>query len=143
MPLVSYKGTLAIAAVIDVAINSASRRVSMKELAKRHKLSPRYLEPVLQALVHDGILKGIRSPHGGYEVAREPAKIAVEDILKSAGRIEEAQEPLPDSGLVVAVVQPLLAVAERSFSAALRQISVADLVRQAFEVQPSALFRRP
>jgi len=54
-----------------------------------------------------------------------------------------SDEPLPESELMVAVVQPTLAIAERSFSAALREISVADLVRQALNVRPSALFRRP
>jgi Rrf2 family protein len=134
MPLVSHKGTLAIAAVIDIAINSATRPVSMKALATRHKLSQRYLEPVLQALVRDGILKGIRGPHGGYKVAREPAKITAEEILNSAGRLEEADEPLPESELVGAVVEPTIAIAEQYFSAALRKINVADLVRQTFLV---------
>ena len=54
MPLVSRKGILAIAAVIDVAINARMRPVSAKALAARHKLPPRHLEPVLQALVRDG-----------------------------------------------------------------------------------------
>ena len=139
MPLVSHKGTLAIAAVIDVAINSATGRVSMKALAKRHKLSPRYLEPVLQALVRDGILKGIRGPHGGYEVARAPAKITAEEILNSAGRLEEVDEPLPESKLIGGVVQPTLAIAEQYFSAALREINLADLVRQALRVRGHGL----
>src|SRR5215469_10131636 len=125
MPLVPRKGVLAIAAVIDVALNGNSRPVSARSLAARHRLPPRHLEPVLQALVRDGILKGIRGPHGGYEVAREQAQITAEDILSSAGRIEEADEPLPESDLVGAVVQPALAVAERCFSAALREITVA------------------
>ena len=57
MPLVSRKGVLAIAAVVDIAIHARSRPVSAKALAARHKLPPRHLEPVLQALVRDGILK--------------------------------------------------------------------------------------
>jgi Rrf2 family protein len=131
MPLASRKGILAIAAVIDVAMHSRGRPVSAKALASRHRLPPRHLEPVLQALVRDGILKGIRGPHGGYEIARDQTKITAEDILHSAGRVEEAEEPLPESELVVGVVQPALAVAERSFSAALREITVADMARQA------------
>jgi Rrf2 family protein len=140
MPLVSHKGTLAIAAVIDVAIYSATGPVSAKALATRHKLRPRHLEPVLQALVRDGILKGIRGPRGGYEVAREQAKITAEDILNSVGRIEEAHEPLlPESEVIGAVVQPTLAIAEQYFCAALREINVADLVRQALYVSGHGL----
>jgi Rrf2 family protein len=143
MPLVSHKGTLAIAAVIDVAINSATGLVSAQALETRHKLPPRHLEPVLRAMARDGILKGTRGPGGGYEVAREQAKITAEDILNSAGRIEETDEPLPESELMVAVIHPTLAIAERSFSAALREISLADLVQQALKVRPSTLFPHP
>ena len=89
MSLVSRKGVLAIAAVIDVALNASSRPVSAKALAARHRLPPRHLEPVLQALVRDGILKGIRGPHGGYELARERTRISADDILRAATTAED------------------------------------------------------
>ena len=109
MPLVSRKGILAIAAVIDVAINARSRPVSAKALAARHKLPPRHLEPVLQALVRDGILRGVRGPHGGYELAREHRRITADDILRAAGSTEDdGDPPLPNSSLVSDVVRPAL-----------------------------------
>jgi Rrf2 family protein len=132
MPLVSRKGILAIAAVIDVAIHAHGRPVSAKALAGRHKLPPRHLELVLQALVRDGILKGVRGPHGGYELARERKRITAEDILRSAGSAEDAGEPpLPASALVNGVVRPALVEAERAFSVALGRINVDDLAKQA------------
>jgi Rrf2 family protein len=132
MPLVSRKGILAIAAVIDVAINARGRPVSAKTLAARHKLPPRHLEPVLQALVRDGILKGIRGPRGGYELAREHRRVTAEDILRAASSAEEAGEPpLPASMLINDVVRPALAEAERTFSAALGRINVEDMARRA------------
>ena len=131
MPLVSRKDVLAIAAVIDIAINARGRPVSAKALSARHKLPPRHLEPVLQALVRDGILRGIRGPHGGYALAREHRRITAEDILRAAGRAADAETPLPASGLVSDIVRFALAGAEHSFSAALRRITVEDLVRAA------------
>lgn len=132
MPLVSRKGILAIAAVIDVALHARGRPVSAKALATRHKLPPRHLEPVLQALVREGILKGIRGPHGGYELAREHKKITAEDILRAASSAEDSDEPDGTmSPLVADVVRPALAEAERSFSAALARINVEDMTKQA------------
>lgn len=133
MPLVSRKGILAIAAVIDVAINARGRPVSAKALAARHKLPPRHLEPVLQALVRDGILRGIRGPHGGYELAREHKKITAEDILRAASSAEEDDEDPQTSlpKLVSEVVRPALAEAERSFSIALGRINVEDMAKRA------------
>lgn len=132
MPLVSRKGVLAIAAVIDVAMNSEDRPVSAKALAARHKLPPRHLEPVLQALVRDGILRGIRGPHGGYELAREHRYITAEDILRAASSADDADElTAQPSSLVSDIVQPALAEAERTFSAALGRINIDDMAKRA------------
>jgi Rrf2 family protein len=87
MPLLPRKGILAIAAVIDVALHGNHRPVSAKALAERHGLPPRHLEPVLQALVREGILRGIRGPRGGYELARERRRITADEILRAAGTV--------------------------------------------------------
>ncbi len=82
--------------------------------------------------MRDGILKGVRGPHGGYELARERKLITAEDILRAAGSAEEADEPpLPSSALISDVVRPALAEAERTFSAALGRINVEDIAKQA------------
>jgi Rrf2 family protein len=131
MPLLSRKGILAIAAVIDVAINARSRPVSAKALAARHKLPPRHLEPVLQALVRAGILRGMRGPHGGYEIASEHRRISADDILRAANSVDDSGDPpLPNSPLVNDVVRPALAEAERVFSTALSRISIEDMVKR-------------
>src|ERR1035437_6148220 len=129
MPLVSRKGILAIAAVIDVAINARSRPVSAKALAARHKLPSRHLEPVLQALVREGVLRGVRGPHGGYELAREHRRISAADILRAASTADDP--PLPNSALVNDVVKPALVEAERTFSSVLGRISVEDMAKRA------------
>ena len=99
--LLSRKGILAVAAVIDVALHAEERPVSAKALANRHGLPPRHLEPVLQALVHDGILKGVRGPRGGYELGREPRRISAVEILRAAGTVdEEGQDQRPSDGIV-------------------------------------------
>lgn len=132
MPLLSRKGLLAIAAVIDVALHHRGRPVSAKALAVRHSLPARHLEPVLQALVRDGILKGVRGPRGGYELARDRKKITADDILRAAGTIEENGDPgRLDSTLLNEVVRPVVAQAERMFSTALARINIEDLAKRA------------
>jgi Rrf2 family protein len=133
MALLSRKGLLAIAAVIDVAVHGKGRPVSAKNLAARHHLPARHLEPVLQALVRVGILKGIRGPRGGYELARERRRISADDILRAAGSMEDAADPAATAGsvLVSQVVIPAIGQAERAFSAALSRINLDELVRKA------------
>ena len=131
MPLLSRKGVLAIAAVIDVALQTQGRPISAKTLASRHGLPPRHLESVLQALVRDGILKGIRGPRGGYELARERRLVSANDILRAAGSVEDTDERPADSELVNKVVLPALASAEHEFGVALGRINLDDMARNA------------
>jgi Rrf2 family iron-sulfur cluster assembly transcriptional regulator len=140
MSLLPRKGLLAIAAVIDVALNARGQPVAAKALASRHRLPPRHLEPVLQALVRQGVLKGVRGPRGGYELAREPRGITAHDILRAIGTTdaETSNGAATKSPLLAEVVMPALAQAEGAFSGALGHINIEDLVAAAREQQNRA-----
>lgn len=139
MSLLSRKGLLAIAAVIDVSIHGRGRPVSAKSLASRHDLPARHLEPVLQALVREGILNGIRGPRGGYELARDRRRITADDILRAAGTIENQDTPGPsESALLREVVIPAVGQAERAFATALGKISLDELARRAESVREAS-----
>ena len=138
MLLLPRKGILAIAAVLDIAMNSRGKPVAAKSLASRHRLPPRHLEPVLQALVREGILRGVRGPRGGYELARNESEIAADEILRAAGTVEDHDgEEVADSILLTNVVVPALARAEEKLSEALARITVADLAKSADKSQKS------
>jgi Rrf2 family protein len=130
MSLLPRKGLLAIAAVIDVALNARERPVSARKLAARHNLPPRHLEPVLQALVHEGIFNGVRGPRGGYELARERRHISVADVLRAAGDDEDGGSE-KGSRILDEIVLPALNGAEHAFTAWLAQLSIEDLARRA------------
>jgi Rrf2 family protein len=131
MPLLPRKGVLAIAAVIDVAMRGRAHPISAKALAVRHGLPPRHLEPVLQALVRDGILKGVRGPRGGYALARERKEVTADDILRAAATVEAGDTPHQGSELLNRVVLPALAKAEEACCVALSRINVEDMARSA------------
>jgi Rrf2 family iron-sulfur cluster assembly transcriptional regulator len=131
MSLLSRKGLLAIAAVVDVAVNGRERPVAARKLAARHDLPPRHLEPVLQALVHEGIFHGVRGPRGGYQLSRERRRISVADILRAADTVDDGGAAMPKSRILDDVVRPAIADAERSFTTMLARLTVEDLVRRA------------
>jgi len=129
MSFLPRKGILAIAAVVDIALHEGEPPVSAKTLAVRHGLPPRHLEPVLQALVREGVLKGIRGPGGGYELASEPHEITAEQILRAAELIDDDPAPQSHSPLLADIVLPAVANAEKALSDALSRITIADMVR--------------
>jgi len=137
MPLLPRKGVLAVAAVIDVAMQEPGQPISAKALAARHNLPPRHLEPVLQALVRCGILRGIRGPRGGYELARDRRRVTANDILRAAGTVDEGETGFGGSELLNKVVLPAMANAEHEFGVALARINVEDMARDALALTKS------
>ncbi|MGD1036207.1 MAG: Rrf2 family transcriptional regulator [Roseiarcus sp.] len=137
MNLLSRRSLLAIAAVVDIALHSRSSPVAAKALASRHKLPPRHLETLLQGLVHAKILKGVRGPRGGYELARERRKITVGEIVRTSVGLSTAD---PDdigsrSKLLEKVVEPSVRKAGESFLVNLDAITVEQLCEDAEKAQ--------
>ncbi len=133
MILLSRRSMLGIAAVVDIAINSRTGPVVAKLLAARHQLPPRHLETLLQALVRNGILKGVRGPRGGYELAKERRRISAGDIVRAVMLDMQDDQAIPDpsSALVDHVIAPVVDSAGRGFLKELDQISVEELCKQA------------
>lgn len=136
MILLSRRSLLGIAAVVDIALHARPGPVAAKLLAARHNLPPRHLETLLQGLVRANILKGVRGPRGGYELAKERRRITAGDIVRAAmaSAGDDGIPPLPESRLVDEVVGPAVARAGEAFLSSLDVITVDDLCRKADEL---------
>ncbi|HVI29661.1 Rrf2 family transcriptional regulator [Hansschlegelia sp.] len=140
MNLLPRRSLLAVAAVVDIAYHARPTPIAAKTLAARHGLPPRHLETLLQVLVRAGILKGVRGPRGGYELARERRRISIADIVRAAlgepedepeGRAREPNGKIIPSPLVSEVVTPMIRSASESFLERLDEITVDDLCMEA------------
>lgn len=130
MTLLPRPARYALMAALDVAMHSRGKPVSSKALAARHDLPPRRLESLLQALVRAGILKSVRGPSGGYELARERRRLCVGEILRVALRAE-AELCEKGTGLLETVLEPMIAEAEEAALAKLDAITLDDLLARA------------
>jgi Rrf2 family transcriptional regulator, iron-sulfur cluster assembly transcription factor len=133
MNLLPRRSVLAIAAVVDVALHSGSAPVPAKALSARHKLPARHLETLLQGLVHAKILKGVRGPRGGYELARERRRITVGEIVRTAMSLSTADPEDLDahSLLLERVIDPAVRSAGEAFLVDLVSITVEQLCETA------------
>ncbi len=133
MMLLSRRSVLAIAAVVDIALHARTQPVAAKILAARHELAPRHLETVLQALVRFGILKGVRGPRGGYELAKDRRGITAGQIVRAA--MESAEDTsvpeIKHSRLADDVVHPHVRIAGAAFLEHMDGITIDDLCKQA------------
>ena len=136
MKILSRRSILAIAAVVDVALHSRSTAVPARALAARHKLPHRHFETLLQALVHAKILKAVRGPRGGYELAREPRRTTLGEIVRAAMSLSTAH-PVDlgaNSALVERVIEPAVRGASETVLADLDLITVEQLCETAVKL---------
>ncbi|PWR22566.1 RrF2 family transcriptional regulator [Zavarzinia aquatilis] len=133
----SRKMLFALEAVVDIAYNARPEPVQSKEITRRQGIPQRYLEQVMQQLVHAGVLKGVRGPKGGYRLARERRRITVGEIIRVVGAIESAEDDESGEGAPMTsdlgkkVVQPLWGELHDTIMAKLDSITVEDLCRRA------------
>jgi Rrf2 family transcriptional regulator, iron-sulfur cluster assembly transcription factor len=127
--LLSRRGYLALAAVADIAIHARPAPLAAKALAARLELPPRHLEALLQGLVHANILKGVRGPRGGYELARERRRITAAAVLRAVSS-ENGGGEKPGCPLVRQVVAPIVEAAGKIFLDELETITIDDICRR-------------
>ena len=82
----STKGRYAVMAMIDLAGHGSGSGLSMPlaSIAERQHISLAYLEQLFMKLRRAGLVKAIRGPKGGYQLARAAADISVADIMTAA-----------------------------------------------------------
>ncbi len=112
--LLDRRSVLALAAVVDIAIHARPQPVAAKQLAGRLDLPPRHLETLLQTLVRAEILKGVRGPRGGYELARERRRITAAEIIRAV-QSEAVDDAKPENAFVENIISPVVARAGEAF----------------------------
>ncbi len=138
----SKKALLAIEDVVDIAYYSGTSPVRSSEISERQGIPRRYLEQVLQQLVHHGVLAGQRGPRGGYRLARERRRITLGEIVRVVGEVEGRENPANNeqgSEIGLKVVRPIWRELQSGIMAQLDQVTVDQLCERArLEASPSA-----
>ncbi len=138
----STKSTYGLRAMLNIALESDERAVSIMDISKREGISISYLEQLLNKLRREGLVKSVRGPGGGYILSRRPDEITVGDIVKTlegniypvhcvAARKERDTFCKMDKGCVPKVVWMKLA---KAINDCLESITLKDLCSEAGRV---------
>ena len=77
------KGRYAVTAILDLALNSQIKPVTLTEIAARQTISLSYLEQLFARLRKAGIVQGVRGPGGGYQLSKLPQNINVASVIEA------------------------------------------------------------
>ncbi len=123
----------ALEAIVDIAYNARPEPVQSREITQRQGIPQRYLEQVMQQLVHANILKGVRGPRGGYTLARERRRISVGEIIRVIDDADgdDAEKTETVSALGQTVINPLWDEMQVEMMRRFDSITVEDLCKRA------------
>ena len=81
---VSRKVDYALRAVIHLANEEVSDRAcSVAEIAARERIPRQFLEKIVQELIHKGLVRSRRGPHGGYVLARPAGEVTFRHVIEA------------------------------------------------------------
>ena len=116
-------------ALLDLTLQPNFGPASVRSIAMRQQLPAPYLEKLLIQLRQADIVRAYRGTSGGYQLAKAPEDITLEQIFLA---LEETMEPLtpPDSSDTQAtdwVTQSVWRQLQQKFNQALYSITLAEL----------------
>jgi Rrf2 family protein len=129
---VSARADYALRACAELAV-AGDHRLKRDEIASRQEIPIQYLESVLLALKHAGVVQSLRGASGGFRLARPPADIRLADVIRAVDgpmadvrgdRPEEVTYPGPAAHL-----QDIWVALRASLREILEGTSLEDLVR--------------
>src|ERR671935_909265 len=80
---VSMKGDYGVRAVLDLAERYGQGPIQSEAIAKRQGVSEAYLDQLLTLLRKAELVRSVRGPRGGHELARPADQITLMDVLSA------------------------------------------------------------
>jgi Rrf2 family protein len=111
------------------------------EIAQRQGIPDRYLEQMLTSLRRASILRSIRGPKGGYQLARTPAEIRLSEVVHALEGESPTRTASANDTAEYAVLIALEEKLERCRRDVLEGSSLQDLLEQRDQlVQAQAMY---
>jgi Rrf2 family cysteine metabolism transcriptional repressor len=138
---ISAKTEYACIAVLELAArHEAGEPVRIRDIAEAHGIPSRFLVQILLQLKTAGLVRSIRGATGGYQLAKEPEKITLHEVMSvvdgQSGIIKSSAGRATSTTRVLVHAWKKVAAQEREM---LRDTTFADLVRQ-LQHQPQEMY---
>jgi Rrf2 family protein len=86
--VLSNTAQYALRAMIYVGQREGRGPIRVEEIAEQLSVPRNYLSKIMHALTKEGVLRSLRGPHGGFELARPSASISLFDLVAPFDDIE-------------------------------------------------------
>jgi Rrf2 family cysteine metabolism transcriptional repressor len=81
--LVSTRSKYGLKIMYELALRFGGEPVFLKDIARIHRISEKYLSKLVIPLRGVGLITSFRGAHGGYALARDPRSITLREIVQA------------------------------------------------------------
>jgi Rrf2 family transcriptional regulator, cysteine metabolism repressor len=138
---ISTRARYGMRAMLDIAANSDSGLVLLKDVAARQDISKRYLEHMMTQLRESGLVVSARGASGGYRLARDAEDIRLDEIFESLegplSPVDCVREPGGCDRAELCVTRDLWCDVADAMRSVLSGRTLADLLREYQEAETS------
>jgi len=126
------KGSYGLRAIVDIAMNSNGKHVTLNSVAQRQNLSAQYLEQLFSTLKKAGYIKSIKGSGGGYSLAIAADKITVAMILIAlegdVSIVANVKNRVEDNNIENSIFSKVWSKIDESMYEVINQVTIKDLV---------------
>ncbi len=121
-------------AMLDLALQSGTEPVLIKDISKRQEVSDLYLQQLFNRLKTAGLVRSTRGPKGGFMLTKPPSQIRLADILQamegSTAPVECVDNATFCSRADSCVTRKVWAEIKKAMDGVLESTTLQDLVKQ-------------
>jgi len=77
----STRGRYGTRLMVDLSVHFGSGPVLLRDISERQNISEKYLWQLINPLKNAGLVKSTRGAHGGYELAKDPEKVTLREVV--------------------------------------------------------------
>lgn len=134
---ISTKGRYGLRVMIELASHYGKGPVMVDYIAQKQDISKKYIHQLIIQLKSAGLVRSVRGPKGGYELARDPESISALDVVEAMEGKTAPVECVADSSVcnrsADCVTRPLWCEIAAAIDGVLEKVTIGQLASK----QPS------
>ena len=130
----STKGRYGARLMLDLAFHYGEGPQLLKDIAQRQEISDKYLWQLIAPLKSARLINSTRGAHGGYNLARKPSEITLQDIVEVLEGplciVECVDNPSVCKRWETCVTRDIWDETSHKISQVLKSVSLEDMVKK-------------
>jgi Rrf2 family protein len=109
--------------------------IFLNQIARQEDISEKYLSQIVIVLKSKGIITSVRGAHGGYELARHPEQVNLQEVVETLegdlALVDCVTDPSECTRASGCITREIWSELSKTINATLSSYTIADLLKRA------------